>query len=36
MTAVTKQTLLDYFASGGRATNSISTIESELEDLIDG
>lgn len=35
MTAVTKQTLYDYFCSGGSATNSISTIESELEDLID-
>ena len=35
MTAVSKQTLYDYFCSGGSASNSISTLESELEDLID-
>ena len=35
MTAVSKQTLYDYFCSGGSAKNSISTIEQEFEDLID-
>jgi hypothetical protein len=35
MAVVSKQTLLDYFCSGGRATNATSTIEYELEDLID-
>ena len=35
MTAVSKQTLYDYFCSGGSASNSISTLEQELEDLID-
>ena len=35
MTVVSKQTLLDYFSSGGRATNPTSTGEWEFEDLID-
>ena len=35
MTARTKQELYDYFCSGGSATNSISQIETEFEDLID-
>jgi hypothetical protein len=35
MAVVSKQTLLDYFCSGGQAKHATSTIESELEDLID-
>ena len=35
MTVVSKQTLLDYFSSGGRAKNPTSTGEWEFEDLID-
>ncbi len=35
MTARTKQQLYDRFSSGGSATNSISQIEQEFEDLID-
>ena len=35
MTARSKQILKDYFCSGGSAKHSISTMEQELEDLID-
>ena len=35
MTSRSKQTLYDYFCSGGSAEHSISTWEQELEDLID-
>ena len=35
MTAKTKTILKDYFSSGGSDKNSISTIESEFENLID-
>ena len=35
MTARTKQELYDRFSSGGSATNAISQIEQEFEDLID-